>query len=177
MFNSSQFYNEFSTKDINRNIPKFTIDNGFIVPMSDMDIFFDEVYELFVNGNIDEALDKLETIKEDNPEYSRALFYKSIILSAKGDADAKDFFNQAILSEASNTWGIDSKDLIDNSDFNYFIEEIVDSTKDYQLSINSLQKRLIAVGEDINSSAKSVSRDIKADEVVDNNTNYAIIKI
>ena len=54
------------------------------------------------------------------------------------------------------------------------IKEIVDSTKDYQLSINSLQKRLIAVGEDINSSAKSVSRDIKADEVVDNNTNYAI---
>ena len=139
MFNSSQFYNEFSTKDINRNIPKFTIDNGFIVPMSDTDIFFDEVHELFINGNIDEALDKLETIKEDNSEYSRALFYKSIILSAKGDADAKDFFNQAILSEASNTWGFDSKDLIDNSDFNDFIEEIVDSTNPDELFAEGME--------------------------------------
>lgn len=54
------------------------------------------------------------------------------------------------------------------------IKEIVDSTKDYQLSINALQRRLISVGEDINSSAKSVSRDIKANEVVENNTNYTI---
>ena len=50
----------------------------------------------------------------------------------------------------------------------------MDSTKDYQLSVNDLQRRLIAVGEEINSSAKSVSRDIKANEVVENNTNYAI---
>ncbi len=54
------------------------------------------------------------------------------------------------------------------------IKEIVDSTNDYQLSINGIQRRLLAMGDDINSSATSVVSDITAKEVVQSSTDYAI---
>lgn len=53
-----------------------------MIPIDQMDVFFDKVYELFDNGEIDKAIKLLDTIDEDNSEYTRALFYKTIILES-----------------------------------------------------------------------------------------------
>lgn len=54
------------------------------------------------------------------------------------------------------------------------IKAIVDSTKDYQLSINTLQNNLLAFGDEINESAKAIAIDISSQQVVENSMAYAI---
>lgn len=102
MFNLDPFDKEFSTKHMMDIMPSFMIDDdlGLSIPTSDMDEFFDEVNYLFVDGKIDEALAKLDTVGEDNPEYGRALFYRAVILGATGDGDsASELFDQALIAE------------------------------------------------------------------------------
>lgn len=53
---------------------------------SDMDKFFDEIYELSQNGRRDEAIAKLDMFDENHPEYSRSLFYKAMISDDKDES-------------------------------------------------------------------------------------------
>lgn len=102
MFNLSPFDKEFSTRYIMDRTPSFSLDDdsGFIIPTSDMDVFFDDVNSLFEEGQIDNALAKLDTIDENNSEYGRALFYKALILGATGDEIAsQEFLTQALSAE------------------------------------------------------------------------------
>ncbi len=54
------------------------------------------------------------------------------------------------------------------------IKAIVDSTKDYQTSINAIQRDLLSLGDDVNSSAVAVATDITSSQVVSNCMNYAM---
>ena len=118
MFNLEPFDREFSTSYIKGEAPRFTIDEktGMIVPVSDIDKFFDDVYELFERGEIDKALSELDTIDENHPEYPRALFYKSVIMGAAGNQDeGRDLFYQAL----SNEFGEDFEETLEDSiDYN-----------------------------------------------------------
>lgn len=109
MFNISHFNEEFSSKAILDNVPKFYIDaNGFIIPeemvdSNSMDDFFDTVYSLYMGGEVDKAMDMLDSIPKDSSEYGRALFYKSIIVSSTGDEDEGfGLFQEALFSEVKN---------------------------------------------------------------------------
>ncbi len=126
MFNLGPFDREFSTKDLLDNVPTFVMDTqGFIRQVDEMDLFFNEVYQLFSSGHFDEALDKLNTIEEDNPEYGHALFYKSIIYAAMGDEDgAHDLFNESIISEASIAFNMSKDELRDNESFKRKLPEM-----------------------------------------------------
>ena len=98
------------------------------VSESEMDEFFDKVYYLFSTGRAEEALARLDTIDEDNPDYARALFYKSMISSALGDEDAaKELYKESVISEVSKTSGIDS-DVLRNDDFDNVVGEMNDIT-------------------------------------------------
>ena len=126
MFNLGPFDREFSTKDLLNNAPTFVMDNqGFIRQVDEMDLFFNEIYQLFSAGHFDEALDKLNTIEEDNPEYGHALFYKSIIYAALGEEEgAHDLFNEAIISEVSNTFNMSKDELRDDESFKRMLSEM-----------------------------------------------------
>lgn len=122
MFNMGHFDEEFSAKAILDGAPKLYIDekSGFIIPeelvdKDPMDDFFDEVYELFEDGKVDKALNMLDSIPEDSPEYGRALFYKSMILANNGDEDKGfELLQQALFSEFG-----DNLDLSDVDDVDY----------------------------------------------------------
>ena len=93
-----------------------------------MDDFFNKVYFLFSIGFADAALAKLDTIEEDNSEYGRALFYKSVILEALGNSDdAEKLYNEAIISEVSKTSGIDAE-ILCNNDLKNISDELNDIT-------------------------------------------------
>lgn len=79
-----EFDKEFSTVIMLAYEPKVYIEPkyGFMIPVDQMDILFDKVYELFDNDKTDKAIKLLDTIDENNPEYARALFYKAVILEA-----------------------------------------------------------------------------------------------
>lgn len=98
MCDLGHFDEEFSTKDIEESMPTFSLDeNGLMVPYNPMDEYFDEVYEVFEKGRIEEAISMLDDIEEDSPEYQRALFYKSFILNATGTKDeSSEIFNEFI---------------------------------------------------------------------------------
>lgn len=120
MFNMGHFDKEFSTRYVLNDAPQLYIDedSGFIIPkdyISDpMDDFFDETYELFEKGNVDEALGMLDTISKDNPEYPRAQFYKSMMMGASGDEDeAFKLFQDAIMSQM--TLDMDESELMELS--------------------------------------------------------------
>lgn len=108
MFNMGHFDEEFSAKSILDNAPKFYIDEktGFIIPenfveTNPMDDFFDEVYELFEEGNSEKALEMLDSVPEDSPEYARALFYKSVIIGSSDDMDEGfEYLKQALMAES-----------------------------------------------------------------------------
>ena len=94
----------------------------------DMDDFFNKVFYLYSLGFADEALAKLDTVGEDNSEYGRALFYKSVILESLGkNDDAEELYREAIISEVSKTSGIDSETLR-NDDFENVSDELNDIT-------------------------------------------------
>ncbi len=108
MFNLTHFDKEFSTAYIKGEAPVFEVDekSGMIMPHSAMDDFFDDVYNLFADGRTDEAMAKLDTIDEDDPEYARALFYKSILVSSTGDYDtSNDLFSQSLAIELGEYMG------------------------------------------------------------------------
>ncbi|MBO5152568.1 MAG: hypothetical protein J6B73_10475 [Methanobrevibacter sp.] len=81
------FDKEFSLKSMLEIQPTFYIDekSGMIIPeefmINPMDSYFDEAYEHFAKGDIDNAIAMLDAIDKDNPEYERAMFYKSFILN------------------------------------------------------------------------------------------------
>ena len=65
------------------------------------DSFFNEVYSLSQKGKVDKAIKMLDSVPENHPEYSRALFYKSMII---GDDDSSyDLFEKAIETEFFNS--------------------------------------------------------------------------
>ena len=118
MFNLTPFDKEFSLNS-HGGEHEYILDDK-----SDMDDFFNEVYELFYKGNSEEALKKLDTIEPDNPEYPRSLFYKSVILSNLGDSSAEELFMQSLIGEAIKAKGdefIDDEDYI--SYFNKGLDE------------------------------------------------------
>ena len=126
MFNLAPFDNEFSAKEISSEAPKVTVDeNGLIVPASEMDIFFDDVYHLFESGKVDEALNKLDTIDEDNPEYPRALFYKSMMLQ-DDDEQSLNLFKQAIMGEMSNVFGDEVAEAFLNGESDELLDDLTD---------------------------------------------------
>ena len=110
MFDQTVFNKEFSLDFL------VSIDDD-----SEMDDFFDECFYLFYNGNVDEALDMLDTIGEDSPHYGRALFYKSIITS-KDKEDPIKLFVDAMLHEINSNGEID----IDDENYLNLIENLRD---------------------------------------------------
>ena len=66
------------------------------------DSFFNEVYRLSQMGKADAAIEMLDMIPKNHSEYSRALFYKSMIMDDDGDGDALNFFKKAISIEYLN---------------------------------------------------------------------------
>ena len=73
----------------------------------DMDDFFDEAFELYARGKVSEAIKHIDSIKEDNPEYGRALFYKSMFLAESDESEAFNLFQEALHSEFSNNLEFD----------------------------------------------------------------------
>ena len=148
MFGMRQFDNEFSVSYVESMTPRFAVDekSGFIVPVSDMDIFFDEVSDLFESGKTDEALAKLDTIGEDSPEYGRALFYKSVILGATGDEDtALALFDQALSVELGKDFDDIPDDMVDYDDaedlfvtglVNYNMGDFLEALEFFNLSLD-----------------------------------------
>ena len=115
MFNSHQFDEEISAKG---NDSQFDLEDDDIEILGiDSDRFFDNVYQLYANGEADKALTMLDLIKEDNPEYGHALFYKSIILSSLGDKNAEDVFKQSLISELGNDASIKNEDVGEELNF------------------------------------------------------------
>lgn len=100
--------------------PSFLIDekSGMIVPedfiVNPMDSYFDEVYELFEKGQLDNAIEMLDAIDENNPEYERAMFYKSFILNASGIEDNSSEILQEFLSNFDES--VDLNDLLEMDD-------------------------------------------------------------
>lgn len=114
-FNLNYFDDEFSITQMQKNRRASLIDKstGFFLPdnTDSMDKFFNHVYELSDEGNIDEAISLLDTIPEDSPEYSRALFYKSMILGGDGDEDsALDLLKQSLILEMKKEGSADDFD-------------------------------------------------------------------
>lgn len=116
MFSSQVLYDEFS----------IVLRDDVIY--DSMDDFFDEVYELFESGESEKALEQLDTIKKGHPEYTRALFYKFVILRELGDDSADDLFKQSILEEAKNNFDDDSQHLIESDDFEDYIMQLKDES-------------------------------------------------
>lgn len=110
MFNMGHFDKEFSAAGILDEAPKFFVDEktGMIVPeeylhRDPMDEFFDNVYTTFEMGNADEAMEMLDSIPQDSPEYSRATFYKSMLMSMQGNEDEGfKLFHEALINEIMN---------------------------------------------------------------------------
>ena len=114
MFNLNPFDKQFSTAHMLAETPSLDIDEDsqFIIPAFGYDEFFDDVNNLFEDGKIDEALAKLDTIGDDNPEYGRALFYKAIITGATGDDEsAQNLFAQALTAEFGDKFDIPGDDI------------------------------------------------------------------
>lgn len=117
MFNMGHFDREFSLKELMERQPSFLIDekSGMIVPedfiVNPMDSYFDEVYELFEKGQLDNAIEMLDAIDENNPEYERAMFYKSFILNASGIEDNSSEILQEFLSNFDES--VDLNDLLE----------------------------------------------------------------
>lgn len=160
MLNMSHYDNEFSTEYLLERQPTFYIDeeSGLIIPESQinpMDPYFDRVYELFEKGEIDNAIEMLDVIDEDNPEYERAMFYKSFILNASGiKDDSSEIFNE-FLSEIGKD--IDLNDLLNEDDeidendpeelfafgqFNHDIGEYEDAIDYYDRSLDILPNQI-----------------------------------
>ena len=120
MFNMGHFDREFSLKELMERQPSFLIDekSGMIVPedfiVNPMDSYFDEVYELFEKGQLDNAIEMLDAIDENNPEYERAMFYKSFILNASGIEDNSSEILQEFLSNFDES--VDLNDLLEMDD-------------------------------------------------------------
>ena len=118
MFNMGHFDKEFSLKSMLEIQPTFYIDekSGMIIPeefmINPMDSYFDEAYEHFAKGDIDNAIAMLDAIDKDNPEYERAMFYKSFILNASGIEDnSSEIFQEFISNFGEN---IDLNDILDD---------------------------------------------------------------
>ena len=88
----------------------------------DMDDFFDEAFELYARGKVSEAIKHIDSIKEDNPEYGRALFYKSMFLAESDEREAFNLFQEALHSEFSNNLEFD----LEEEDVDELIDELVD---------------------------------------------------
>ncbi|MBR0272088.1 MAG: tetratricopeptide repeat protein [Methanobrevibacter sp.] len=120
MFNMGHFDSEFSLSHILESQPSFYIDekSGMIIPedfiVNPMDSYFDEVYAQFEKGEMDNAIAMLDAIEKDNPEYERAMFYKSFILNASGIEDNSSEIFQEFLSNLDDD--IDLAELLEDDD-------------------------------------------------------------
>lgn len=97
MFDMGHFDEIFSAKHVLEDAPKSYMDlnSGFIIPADyvddPMDDFFDEAYELYSEGKVDEALKMLDTIPKNDSEYPRAMFYKSLMREFDDEDSLIDF--------------------------------------------------------------------------------------
>ena len=159
MLNMGHYDEEFSTQQLLENQPSFYIDEktGMIIPedyINPMDSYFDEVYDLYAEGKIDEAIYMLDAIDEDNPEYERAMFYKSFILNANGIEDNSSEIFQEFLSDLDDD--VDLKDLLEDDDdfdennpqdlfemgvYNYDIGDYENAIEYFDLSLKILPKQ------------------------------------
>lgn len=139
MLNMWHYDDEFSTEYLLERRPKSYLDeeSGFIIPetfINSMDSYFDEVYELFEKGEINNAIEMLDAIDEDNPEYERAMFYKSFILNASG-----------IKNDSSETFNEFLSTLDDDMDLNDFLEEndgIDENSPEYLFSMGQFNHEI-----------------------------------
>ena len=93
-----------------------------------MDDFFKDIELLVSKGCIDDAIVKLDTVDENSPDYGKALFFKSNIMSQLGDMDvAQELYKEAVIFEVSKSSGIDADVLRDN-DFKKVSDELDDIT-------------------------------------------------
>ena len=91
MFNSNEFYFEFSSKRIKEETPTYVLNSeGLLVLASDSGILFAKDFLLFENGNVDDVLAILDSFNQDNHDYPKAVFYKEFILKESGRN--KEFF-------------------------------------------------------------------------------------
>lgn len=116
MFNLAPLDKEFSATGNAVEAPEIFPD------FAEMDEFFDEINSLYEDGKIEEALNKLDEIKEDDPDYPRSLFYKSLILASIGDERAEDLLKQSLMLEMKNTFNRD--------DMDFLMDEIFDEEYD-----------------------------------------------
>ena len=62
-----------------------------------MEEFFTNVFAMAEEGDLNQAMNMLDLIPEDNPEYGRALFFKSILMSEHGyEEEGLDFLRQSM---------------------------------------------------------------------------------
>lgn len=140
MFKIGHFDDEFSAKHILDNVPKVYVDpkSGLLIPeeminSNPMDTFFDEVYYLFEEGKVDKAIEMLDSITEDSPEYARALFYKSMMISSQSDENKGfELFQDALTTEFKNNHGEfiggdDFEELFTKGKLSFEIEEFQDA--------------------------------------------------
>ena len=93
-----------------------------------MDDFFKDIELLVSKGFLNDAIVKLDAVGENNPDYGKALFYKSNIISQLGDDDfARKLYKEAVIFEVSKSSGIDADVLRDN-DFKKVSDELDDIT-------------------------------------------------
>ena len=128
MCDLGHFDEEFSTTHMMESLPTFTFDeNGLMMPFDPMDDYFDEVYELFEKGKIDEAVSMLDDIDEGHPEYERAKFYKAFILNATGTKDESSEIFNMFMSELGDD--VDLMEMIneeiDMNDSEALLEEAI----------------------------------------------------
>lgn len=154
MFNMGHFDSEFSPKHILESAPKFYIDdkNGMIIPekfinSNPMDEFFDNVYFLFEEGKTDEAMLMLDSIPQSSPEYARALFYKSVLMSQVDEDEGFELFQNALVEVLENNpegfleEGIGDVDfdnpleLFDEGKFNYEFENFNEAIYYFDLAL------------------------------------------
>ena len=85
--------------------------------------YFDKIYEIFNNGNVEKAFEMLDDIGEDDPKYFTSLVYRSMILGDLNKYNESDeFLKKAILLKAKNNYD-DPFIVIDYDDY-YLLADI-----------------------------------------------------
>ena len=107
--------------------------------------YFDKIYKIFHNGNVEKAFGMLDDIDEDDPKYFTSLVYRSMFLLDMGKYQESDeFIKKAILLKAKNNYD-DPFMLIDYDDyyqlacigFDFFEEDDFDNAiKYFDLSLD-----------------------------------------
>ena len=110
----------------------------------DDNAFFDDVYRLYENGQSQKALEKLDLIEKDDPDYPKALFYKSTILDESGDLDeARELFDDALMLEYQRRSDVLEESVDENDPMDLFVfANLCYENKDFDKSLKYLDKSL-----------------------------------